>query len=246
MATPDQIPSDLTLEIGTDLTPDAFLAAARHFFGFVQEVAAEACGKSVGWTVKVREGSNLIAVFPDSLAAADQLAAIYSKFRDGARALMAGDVDGAQLGDKALAHIKGLSQLTASKKQAVTMRFWVEKRPVDLGPKIAEAIQEDWRSDYQDFGTVEGRLQAIRESGNTLKISVRDLLYPRPIDCLLPETMVEETLAKFRKRVEVSGLIHYRKSGAPTSIEVSSIDVLPDDDDLPTPDDVRGILAVDP
>lgn len=243
MATPEQIPSDLTLEIGVDLTPEAFLAAARHFFGLVQEIANETAEKPIGWTVQVREGSNLIAVIPDQLSADTQLEAIYTKFRSGTAALMRGDIEEASLGERALGHLRGLSQLTADKRVPIPIRFWVQRKAVDLGPQIAATIQEDWRTEYQDFGTIEGRLKAIRESGTSLKISVRDLLYARPIECLLPEDMVEEAMSKFRKRVEVTGLIHYRRNGTPVSIEVSKIEVLPDDDDLPSEEDVRGILA---
>ena len=49
-------------------------------------------------------------------------------------------------------------------------------------------------------------------------------------------------LDKFRKRVEVSGIIHYRKNGMPISIEAEQIIALPDDSELPTAEDVRGIL----
>jgi hypothetical protein len=36
MATSEQIPSDLTLEIGDDLSPERFIAAARAFFGTIE------------------------------------------------------------------------------------------------------------------------------------------------------------------------------------------------------------------
>ena len=66
MATPEQIPTDLTLEIGADLSPDRFIATARAFFGYVQEISQTSApeGDLVGWTVKVREGSTLLAVDP--------------------------------------------------------------------------------------------------------------------------------------------------------------------------------------
>jgi hypothetical protein len=41
MATADQIPTDLTLEIGEAVSPDKFLVLAKAFFGYVEEVAAE-------------------------------------------------------------------------------------------------------------------------------------------------------------------------------------------------------------
>ena len=70
MATPEQIPSDLTLEIETNLSPEAFLAASRNFFGFVEEIAASVdAGEKMEWQVKVREGSNLLALDPVGAAA---------------------------------------------------------------------------------------------------------------------------------------------------------------------------------
>jgi hypothetical protein len=57
--------------------------------------------------------------------------------------------------------------------------------------------------------------------------------------------MLPELFTKFRRRVEVSGLIHYRRNGVPISIDVESIEILPDDSDLPSLDDVRGILRTE-
>ncbi len=243
MATPDQIPTDLTLEIGVDLTPEAFLATSRHFFGLIKEIALDSGEDAIGWHVSVKEGSNLIALEPDQLAATAQIEAVYEKFSASTRFLMAGDIDAAELSDAALSHFRQLSQLTISKKQPTPMKFWVKKEPMTLGPRIAEVIREDWRTEYSDVGTIEGRLQAIQESGGSLKIKIKDPLYAKAIECALPEDMIEDALATFRKRVEVSGLIRYRKNGNPVSIQVSDIEVMPDDDDLPTAEDVRGILA---
>lgn len=243
MATPEQIPTDLTLEIGVDLTPDAFLAASRHFFGLVKEIAESSGAGDVKWSVKVKEGSNLIGLEPDSLAAADQVQSVYEKFSASTRHLIAGRVEPAELNDEALRHYRQLSQLTAGQKQVITLKFWVQRKPLEIGPAIADAIRESERSDYKDVGSIEGRLQAIQETSGNLRIKIKDPLYPRAIECKLPESMIDEALATFRKRVEITGIIHYRQSGDPISIEVSAIDVLPDDDELPSADDVRGILA---
>jgi hypothetical protein len=48
--------------------------------------------------------------------------------------------------------------------------------------------------------------------------------------------------SNFRKRVEVSGIIHYRRNGTPISIDVERLEALPDDSELPSLDDVRGLL----
>lgn len=98
-------------------------------------------------------------------------------------------------------------------------------------------------SAYYDVGTIEGRLEAIMDSSGVLKIRVRDFLYPRAISCIVPERMIDCVLSSFRRRVEIEGRIHYRRDGTPISIEAQVIDVLPEDDELPTAHDVRGIMA---
>ena len=52
---------------------------------------------------------------------------------------------------------------------------------MDISVGIAKSIEEDWRSDYCDFGSVEGRFEAIPDSAGGLKIQVRDFLYPRSL-----------------------------------------------------------------
>ncbi len=38
MATPDQIPTDLTIDLGDNLSPEEFVAAVRNFMGYVAEI----------------------------------------------------------------------------------------------------------------------------------------------------------------------------------------------------------------
>lgn len=244
-ATPDQIPSDLVLEIGDDISPERFIAAVRAFFGYVNEVARSlAPGSEVPtWVVKVREGSSLIGVEPTAATAPNIVQAIYAKAENGFSWLAKGNVEDSGLPEPAIGHLHDLSKLTEGtrSRHGTSMRLWVKHKPLDVEPKIAEAIREDWRADYKDFGTVEGRLEAIQDDGR-LQLRVRDVVLHQTIRCYFPEEMLPEAFGSFRKRVEISGIIHYRKNGTPISIDVSHIEPLLDDSELPSPDDVRGIL----
>jgi hypothetical protein len=112
-----------------------------------------------------------------------------------------------------------------------------------LDPKIASIIREDFRADYNDYGTIEGRLETITEgSSGSLQFQIRDAMLKQKVRCFFPENLLTEVFDKFRKRVEVSGVIHYRKNGMPISIEAVSVVSLSDDSELPTAGDVRGIL----
>ena len=135
-----------------------------------------------------------------------------------------------------------MTEAGPNKAPPVPIRLWVEKRPISFEPTIASAIREEWRADYNDYGTIEGRLEAIQETRGTLQFFIRDAMLRLRVRCYFPEGLLPAVFEKFRKRVEVSGMVHYRKNGAPVSIEAEHIIGLPDDSELPTAEDVRGIF----
>lgn len=245
MATPDQIPTDLTIDLGDDLAPEEFVAAVRNFFGYVKEIAEsqKGDGSDVNWVVKTKEGSSLVGLMPNETASASRLSMIYEKARHGSIALAQGDIKGAGLSERAVGFLKAISELSQKTNSGRGINIWIEKRPIPIGGGIARTIKEDWDSDYHDIGTIEGRLEAIQDASGSLKIRVRDFLYPTPINCVVPEKLIEKVLGSFRKRVEIDGRIHYRRDGSPISIEATDIDQLPEDDQLPSAADVRGIMA---
>lgn len=242
MATPDQIPTDLTLEIDANVTPEQFMAAARAFFGSVEELGRSIApdGAVPKWRVQVREGSNLLAVEPVPNANPAIVQAVYQRLDDGIRHIEKGDLEGARFPDATLKHLKVLSEL-GDLKGRIPMRLWIRRKPVAVTKEIAEVIQEDWRSDYKDYGTVEGRLTAIQEQGS-LQLLLKDEWLKQTVRCYVPEEKLPEAFNAFRKRVEVFGVIHFRRNGIPISVDVDKIVPLPDDSELPTAEDVRGIL----
>ena len=245
MAAENQVPTDLTIDLGDDLSPDEFVGAVRNFLGYVNEItnALKGDGADINWTVRVREGSALIGVEPNESAPPSRLATIYKKVDHGTRALASGDIEGARLPEKAIDHMKHLSDLVGKHKNGKGVCLWVKRRPIEIGTGIAETIRERRLHNYHDFGTIEGRLAGIMDAAGGLRIKVNDYLYPRAINCVVPEDLLEKVFSCFRQRVEIEGRIHYRRDGTPISIEVEVIDQLPEDDELPTADDVRGIMA---
>jgi len=243
MATPEEIPTDLTLEIDANVAPEQFMAAARAFFGYVDEIARALApdGAVPKWQVQVREGSALLAVEPAPAAVPAVVQAIYARADEGARQLAEGNLQASRLPEPALRHLKVLSELTEAKGGPVPIRLWVKRKPIQVNKEIARVLREDWRADYHDFGTVEGRLTAIQEQG-TLQLLLKDEWLKQTVRCRVPEEKLPEAFAAFRKRVEVSGTIHYRRNGTPISVDVETIEILPDDSELPSFDDVRGLL----
>ena len=245
MATPDQIPTDLTLEIDENLPPDRFLAAARAFFGYVQEITDADDADGVQWVVKVREGSHLIGVAPQGFQAPPAvLASIYRRAESGLTMVAEGRIAESGLTEGAMRHLLVLSEMTdASHGKPVSMNLWVQGRPVSVGPAVGHAVREDHKAAYNDHGTLEGRLKGIQDNGS-IQLTLRDDLLGWNLKCYLSDELLGQAFESFRHRVEVSGLIHYRANGVPISIAVEKIDPLPDDNELPSADDVRGLLRV--
>jgi len=245
LAKEDRIPTDLTIDLGDDLAPDEFLAAVRNFLGYVAEItnAQSGDGADVAWTVKVREGSSMVGVEPDAGAPKSRLAMIYRVAEHAPGAVSRGDLRDSGVSERAVGHLKALSELASRRNGGRGIHLWVKRRPVSIGPGIARAVREDMKGNYYDYGVLEGRLQQIRDASGSIRIAVNDLLYPKSINCAVPEDLLEIALQSFRKRVEVEGRIHYRKDGTPIGIEAENIEKLPEDDELPSADDVRGIMA---
>lgn len=245
MARAEDIPTDLTLDIGENLSPDRFIAAARAFFGYVDEVAdslARDDADKVKWVVRVREGSHLIGVEPVASAPPEMVAAIQRQVERAVSRAAAGQLSEAGLSDAAAKHLRVLSEMTdGTHGKPVPVRVWVRRRPVEIVPAVAQALREDAKVAYNDYGAVEGRLKAIQDQGS-LQLQLRDELFGLTLKAYVPEELLPVAFGNFRKRVEVSGLIHYRHNGTPISIEVSKIEPLPDDSELPSVDEVRGLL----
>jgi hypothetical protein len=243
MATAKDIPSDLAIEIAANLLPSEFLAAARNFFNYVDEITKTTIGgDDLQWRVKVNDGSNVLAVLPNENTHTNTVNAICSRMETNIGDLLAGTFNEEQVSESAFKSLKYLSELVRNGgENPNAIKIWVKKKPIHLNREISQLIQEDWRADYNDYGTLEGVLQAIQD-GRSLTIKVKDLLFDNPITCYLKEGLLEDALSNFRKRVELSGIIHYRKNGTPISMNVQSFEVMPNDDDLPSASDVRGIL----
>lgn len=244
MAEADDIPTDLALEIGEDLEPSKFLAAVRDFVGLVNELVQPADGQpDFDWRIKVRQGSNIVALDAPKVRETNAPFAALNAMQDGTHALVDGQLGAPVLTDKALGFAKRLSDIGRSSRGIVPIRIWVRRIPFNFGPEIAEHIREAEHSSYHDYGTLEGTLNAIADRNGVIEIKVADPIWPQAIPCKVSDRQLPAAMAAFRKRVELAGLINYNRLGRPTSISVERLERLPDDSTLPTAQDVRGLLA---
>lgn len=247
-ATPNIIPTDLTLEIGDDPSPEHFMAAAGAFFGYIAEVSEQYApdGEVPKWVVRVREGSSLLALEPEGNVRTQWHASAQLQAGRSYRTLVEDGIPASRLSEAAIGHLTTLSNLASGPKGKPTyLRLWVEKQPIVIDATVAAKVREEETLGYKDFGTVEGRLIAVAEGkGGNLQFRVKDSLLGQTVKCYLSEEQLDEAFHTFRQRVEVSGIISYRRDGTPISIRVEKMEKLPDDKDLPTLADVRGIMRL--
>lgn len=246
-ANPDIIPTDLTLELGEYPSPDVFLKAATAFFGYVTSISRISSGAEPPprWVVRVREGSDLLALEPDTVTPSPTHRLVTKRAGEYFRTLVRDGIEAAGLPETALNHLNVLSELaTGPRKKPRMMRIWFERMPEVLDATIASKVREEEQLGYSDHGTVEGTMDTVMDRDGRLEFRVRDALLGQAVMCHIREEQLQEAFSTFRKRVEVSGIIRYRRDGVPKSIEVERFEILPNDDDLPSPDDVRGILRL--
>ena len=95
---------------------------------------------------------------------------------------------------------------------------------------------------YDDFGTVEGHLEAISAHGG-YQVRIYEPVKSRSVTCHIGDDQLLETaVGFFRCRVEVAGEIRYSQDGWPISIRAETITKLPDSDALPSYKEMKGIL----
>jgi len=92
------------------------------------------------------------------------------------------------------------------------------------------------------FGSVEGVLKAIDLSRKPV-FRIYDLLTNKSVRCYFYSNSIEEFKDALEKRVSVSGLVKSREDGEKLSIEVEEIEIFPPEDELPTIQEIIGILG---
>jgi hypothetical protein len=245
MATRLDVDTDLTLELsGRAITPEKFLRGVQSFFGILAEVTREIGGKprAVEWMVTVKSGSNLVQVAPQPGYDPKLVSAITSAVAAGIAQIDRNDVCPENFTEKALREVRDLGEMVGgAKSDDTSVRIWGQRRPIDITHKAVANINALLASEHKDYGSIEGRLQTLSERGG-LKFIVYEPLWDRRIDCSMPDELMDQAIAAFRKRVEVYGLIRYRRDGRPVRIEVDDIIPFPAGTELPSFRDVHGIL----
>ncbi len=240
----EQITTDITLEIDEDMISIAdFQKATDNFIGLVKEISRQVSNDksdSADWSVKVYSGSIGVGVLGNnSNHYAD---ATRQEIVSGIKSLAQG-IRPINFTDKAIDYAKNLSSLFKKTIVEPNVRIWSRREEsVRMERKIASAADNLLAVAYEEDGAVEGTLQKLDGHGK-LQFVIYDLIDNRSVKCEIKETLLQQALTSFQKRVEVIGVVKYRKDGMPVAIKASRIINFPDISEIPSLAQMRELLS---
>lgn len=114
---------------------------------------------------------------------------------------------------------------------------------LELTRALGESIDRALAQTQAEQGSIVGKLDVINVHGHDRKLTVYPPVGPTKITCIFPEALQQQAAGAIGRRVEVRGSLRYRaRAKYPHEMRVDSIDVLPLADELPTFEDVRGLV----
>lgn len=146
--------------------------------------------------------------------------------------------------DTALDRAKDLASRIGEDVHAVSFRSsnGVQGEPVRVTKRLAANVDEVIGPRLERFGSVEGRLEGLLTHSRRV-FYIWEASTGRRVECIFGDRIpVENVLAAFGRRVSVRGLIRTRKTGEKLSVEVGDLDVFPPEEELPTVDEIVGII----
>jgi hypothetical protein len=234
--------NSLVLTLDGSLPSDKFLTAVKAFFQMIKSVSDSATNttNSIEWLIEVREGSAIVEAqaTPRNIPLEKVPTAIQA-VGEGLHALESGSRERpAFFNDSALKAVKDLSSLV---ENDIFVRIGGGGQVERLSAQSTASVNSVLEASYTDFGTIEGKLEAI--SGRRgYKFTLYEDLTDHGVKCFFSTELLNEVFNAFECRVSVWGEIRYRKDGTPNSIQVEGLRVFRKSEDLPTIEEMIGIL----
>lgn len=246
----------VTLELdGPTIPVDRFLSALEALLTLLREIDRELGDRgepSLGWIISgLRSGSAHVSVAPQprikKTAAVHAQRVIQAAAAGLAKLEHDGDRRPRHFSDGALEAARTLTQSVGThKERLVQVRVRFGPKQLQLTERTAATVEQLIGPQSKSLGSVEGRLEVISIHGRE-HFRILDRVTQRTVACYFQQGDLNTVWAMFGKRVAVYGILRSRASGEPISIEVkdvaTDVTVFPPEDELPTPREVRGLLA---
>jgi len=241
-------PNVLILEIdGPQITANKFRKGINAFLDVIDEVVKEMSGskKAVRWIVSVNAGSLQVALEAQSVSKKlppHEIPIVLEKIQNGLHMIEKGEKKPPYFNDTALLKARELASIANGKRRQIdSIKVRRNEQVARVTTKTLANVDSFFGTASTAWGSVEGRLSIISERGG-LNITVYDDVSEKYIRCNVPEQILEDILAAYRKRVSVSGEIRYFPNGDIKDIAVENFELFPDPNTLPDFEDLFGMF----
>jgi hypothetical protein len=231
-----------------DISAQRFLDMAADFLAVLREVDREMVPQAgIRWVIDSISKSSplLLAVRPETSNPKEPKAIrrhLVSVVNEGIRTVQARAVRPAHFTDRALEKAKALVE-SASAGGAI-VKIGTAKAPVRVDSKLIAHVDSILGATVSSIGTIEGTLEAFNVHGTARSFSVYDALTGDRIRCDFGHRIeITQIGAAAERRVAVHGEIKYRETGEIVNVIAQSMELFPLEEDLPSADAGRGILA---
>ena len=214
------------------------LIAGEHFLRMSQSVAQEIVSDVVTWVFDDFKDGSLDLILkpePDSLELAPKMPTVVHAIVQGVRTVEREPTRPPFFTDAALYHAKNLAKLDGVRIKNAT-----------AGSELTHALRNNVDRivgpDDEEWGTVEGRVESLTVHRKRA-FNLYEPISGDRIECSFGRRIPADEIGNaVEKRVAVSGKIVYRGDKI-VHVLAEEIEVFPSDDQLPTIEDVLGILA---
>jgi hypothetical protein len=118
------------------------------------------------------------------------------------------------------------------------MRLSTDGNSADITSETSKRLSALMDTGSRELSTVEGRLKMVSIARKWV-CNIYDSVTGLPVAVEFDKQLLPTVRAAIGQRVSVSGLVHYAVDGYPKRVvDVSEIDIIPDDIDLPTAADL--------
>lgn len=229
------------LEIDAPLVPiSTLVSAAGIFANLVAEVSRDLLqsGEPVQWTVSLEKGSVVMPARPQ-LPDAERRALVHA-VAEGLATVEERAERPPYFNDRALVQARALGNLSTDD---IPIRVGNGARAVRVTKQTVAHVDRLTGDAPPSVGSVEGKLEAVDIHGKS-QFVVWERRTGTRVECIadVDEITLDDLRAALGRRVAVRGRIRASKSGEKRRVYATELRVFPAEEDLPSADDVRGIL----
>jgi hypothetical protein len=228
------------------LSFDKFIKAQEQLAILLHEVDKTLANKNrplINWRIsQVHSGSIHLTLegMPQDQITPSQISEVIKTVERGIVTILEHPIRPKYFSDRALESARSLAIL--KKRDEFMVQLGFDSRCIDLNQALIANVDEIIGGKYQSFGTVEGVLKAIDVSRQPI-FRVYNLLTNKSVKCYFKTNLLDNIKEYLEKRVSVSGIVTSREDGEKIGIKVESIDIFPEEKDLPSIEEMIGILG---